>query len=54
MNTNPYWLSPDVLPRFPKLGSNLRADVVVVGGGIAGITAGSTSTCRRTAPTGAR
>lgn len=35
--TTPYWRSI-ALPRFPRLDRNLRVDVVVIGGGISGIT----------------
>jgi glycine/D-amino acid oxidase-like deaminating enzyme/nitrite reductase/ring-hydroxylating ferredoxin subunit len=35
----PYWLDSASLPRFPKLARNERVDVVVVGGGITGLTA---------------
>jgi len=34
-----YWLDTASLPKFPTLTRDLRVDVVVVGGGIAGITA---------------
>lgn len=37
--TTPYWLDSASLPRFPKLERNTSADVVVVGGGITGLTA---------------
>jgi len=36
--TSPYW-SEASLPRFPKLERDVRVDVVVVGGGITGLTA---------------
>src|SRR5688572_12933958 len=39
MNTTPYWSKAGALPQFPKLGRNLHVDVVIVGGGITGITA---------------
>lgn len=38
MNTTPFWLASESGPRFPKLEGNLRVDVVVVGGGVTGIT----------------
>ena len=34
-----YWLETASLPRFPSLARDLQVDVVVVGGGLAGITA---------------
>jgi len=37
--TNPYWIDTQSLPRFPALDRDLTVDVVVVGGGITGITA---------------
>ena len=39
--TVPYWSDSASMPRFPKLGRNLTAVVVVVGGGITGLTAAS-------------
>lgn len=38
MNTTPLWLSPETAQQFPKIGSDLRVDVVVVGAGVTGIT----------------
>src|SRR5688572_9979063 len=38
LDTTPYWINSAALPRFPSLDCDLRADVVVVGGGIAGLT----------------
>ena len=38
MNTASYWIDSAPLPRFPKLQQDLEADVVVVGGGMMGIT----------------
>ena len=40
VDTSPYWLESVSLPRFPKLDRDAGADVVVVGGGITGLTAG--------------
>jgi glycine/D-amino acid oxidase-like deaminating enzyme/nitrite reductase/ring-hydroxylating ferredoxin subunit len=37
MNTS-YWIDSAPLPRFPKLDRNIDVDVVVIGGGITGIT----------------
>ena len=37
--TIPYWIDSTPLPRFPKLERNETVDVVVVGGGITGLTA---------------
>lgn len=39
MKTTSYWLDSLRLAKFPLLSRNLRVDVVVVGGGITGITA---------------
>src|SRR6266508_1588459 len=39
MKTASTWLDSAKLPRFPALGKNLTVDVVVVGGGITGVTA---------------
>jgi glycine/D-amino acid oxidase-like deaminating enzyme/nitrite reductase/ring-hydroxylating ferredoxin subunit len=39
MDTTSHWISSGSLPRFPKLGKDLTVDVVIVGGGITGITA---------------
>lgn len=36
--TTPYWSDSASMPVFPKLGSNLRVDVLVVGGGLTGLT----------------
>ena len=38
-DTVPYWIDSAPLPRFPKLERNETVDVVVIGGGIAGLTA---------------
>jgi len=38
-DTTPYWSSSATFPRFSKLDSDAEADVVVVGGGITGLTA---------------
>ncbi len=37
--TTPYWLEGPGLPAFPPLDADTRADVVVIGGGITGLTA---------------
>jgi glycine/D-amino acid oxidase-like deaminating enzyme/nitrite reductase/ring-hydroxylating ferredoxin subunit len=37
-DTVPYWIDSAPLPRFPKLERNESVDVVVIGGGIAGLT----------------
>jgi glycine/D-amino acid oxidase-like deaminating enzyme/nitrite reductase/ring-hydroxylating ferredoxin subunit len=39
MNTASYWIDTGPLPRYPQLHRDLEADVVVIGGGITGITA---------------
>jgi glycine/D-amino acid oxidase-like deaminating enzyme/nitrite reductase/ring-hydroxylating ferredoxin subunit len=39
MPSTSYWMDTASLPRFPKLTHDLEVDVVVVGGGITGITA---------------
>jgi glycine/D-amino acid oxidase-like deaminating enzyme/nitrite reductase/ring-hydroxylating ferredoxin subunit len=39
LETKPYWMESVRFPSFPKLDADQRADVVVVGGGIAGLTA---------------
>ena len=38
MDTTPYWIDSAPLPRFPKLEQNLEVDVLVIGGGITGLT----------------
>jgi glycine/D-amino acid oxidase-like deaminating enzyme/nitrite reductase/ring-hydroxylating ferredoxin subunit len=38
-NTKSYWLDSSSLSRYPKLEDDLKVDVVVVGGGITGLTA---------------
>ncbi|MEO7931707.1 MAG: FAD-dependent oxidoreductase [Chthoniobacterales bacterium] len=40
MNTTPYWLETAEEISFPALASDLQVDVLIVGGGITGITAG--------------
>ena len=37
MNTKPFWME-FALPEFPALANNLDVDVVVIGGGLTGIT----------------
>jgi glycine/D-amino acid oxidase-like deaminating enzyme/nitrite reductase/ring-hydroxylating ferredoxin subunit len=37
--TQPYWIESASLPRFPKLDHDEQVDVVIVGGGITGLTA---------------
>jgi glycine/D-amino acid oxidase-like deaminating enzyme/nitrite reductase/ring-hydroxylating ferredoxin subunit len=39
MDTTSYWIDSASAPLFPKLDSDLRVDVAVIGGGIAGLTA---------------
>lgn len=39
METKPYWIDSAQLPAFPRLEKKLAVDVVVVGGGITGVTA---------------
>jgi glycine/D-amino acid oxidase-like deaminating enzyme/nitrite reductase/ring-hydroxylating ferredoxin subunit len=39
LDTKPYWIDSTSLPRFPRFEHNGHADVVVVGGGITGLTA---------------
>lgn len=38
-DTSPYWSADSTLPRFARLSEDATADVVVVGGGITGLTA---------------
>ena len=38
-DTTPYWSTSTTFPQFAKLADNAEADVVVVGGGITGLTA---------------
>src|SRR5689334_345854 len=38
MKTVPYWADTARLPKFGRLRADLRVDVVVIGGGITGIT----------------
>ncbi len=38
MDVTPYWIATAKVPAFPKLAEDLQVDVVVVGGGITGIT----------------
>ena len=37
--TTPYWSDSATMPVFPKLQNDLQVDVLVVGGGITGLTA---------------
>jgi NADPH-dependent 2,4-dienoyl-CoA reductase/sulfur reductase-like enzyme len=39
LDTTSYWIDSTTLPTFPRLEHDTRADVVVVGGGITGLTA---------------
>jgi glycine/D-amino acid oxidase-like deaminating enzyme/nitrite reductase/ring-hydroxylating ferredoxin subunit len=39
LDTQPYWTDSVSLPRFPKLDRDEQVDVVIVGGGITGLTA---------------
>lgn len=39
LDTSPYWIHATSLPRFPRLQHDEHVDVVVVGGGITGLTA---------------
>jgi glycine/D-amino acid oxidase-like deaminating enzyme len=39
LDTTSYWIDSTSLPTFPRLEHDTRADVVVVGGGITGLTA---------------
>ncbi len=38
MNTQPHWATNVSFPRFPALDRDMQADVVVIGGGIMGVT----------------
>lgn len=38
-STQPYWIESAPFPRFAKLDRDEQADVVIVGGGITGLTA---------------
>jgi glycine/D-amino acid oxidase-like deaminating enzyme/nitrite reductase/ring-hydroxylating ferredoxin subunit len=38
LDTTSYWIGSTSLPRFPKLEDNVKVDVIVVGGGITGVT----------------
>jgi glycine/D-amino acid oxidase-like deaminating enzyme/nitrite reductase/ring-hydroxylating ferredoxin subunit len=40
LDTTPYWIESTPLPRFPAIDRDTRVDVVIVGGGITGLTAG--------------
>jgi len=39
MNSTSYWIKSAALPQFAPLSSDLQVDVVVIGGGLTGITA---------------
>src|SRR5881394_4000358 len=39
IDTQSYWIDSAPLPRFPKLDRDEEVDVVIVGGGITGLTA---------------
>jgi len=39
IDTQSYWIDSESLPRFPKLDRDEQVDVVIVGGGITGLTA---------------
>ena len=39
MNTDSYWQTSARLPQFPSLTSDIEVDVVIIGGGLTGITA---------------
>ena len=39
VDTSPYWADSVSMPGFPKLDDDLQVDVVVIGGGITGLTA---------------
>lgn len=39
MKTGSYWQFSETLPKFPSLASDLEVDVVIIGGGLTGITA---------------
>src|SRR5438874_2389747 len=39
MDTTSYWIDSSSLPRFPSIKRDLEVDVVVIGGGVMGITA---------------
>ena len=39
MDPTSYWIASAALPTFPALNEDLEVDVVVVGGGITGLTA---------------
>jgi glycine/D-amino acid oxidase-like deaminating enzyme/nitrite reductase/ring-hydroxylating ferredoxin subunit len=36
--TTPFWIDSTAMPRFPRLDRNLTVDVLVIGGGITGLT----------------
>jgi glycine/D-amino acid oxidase-like deaminating enzyme/nitrite reductase/ring-hydroxylating ferredoxin subunit len=40
LDGTPYWSDSSTMPRYPALGADLAVDVVVIGAGITGLTAG--------------
>ena len=37
-DTTPVWKDPDTFPRYPTLGQDLKVDVLIIGGGITGVS----------------
>ena len=50
LDTSPYWADSASMPRFAKLDRDEHADVVVVGGGITGLTDRLSARRRRASP----